>query len=227
MGDNMTNPTLTEIRQAAQRIRPYIHRTGVLTCASLDRQVGAQVFLKCENFQKVGAFKFRGACRAILSLSDEEAKKGVVTHSSGNHAQGVALASQLLNVKAVVVMPKSSPRIKLEATRSYGAEVVLCEDSSDDRERVARQLMKDFGYILIPPFDNDNIIAGQGTVVLEVARKLSSLDYLVVPVGGGVPSAGGPLPAFPVARRTPARVADDAQLRQCHAWRISRLSRLP
>jgi threonine ammonia-lyase medium form len=151
----------------------------------MNDKCGNKIFLKAENFQRVGAFKIRGAHNKIISLTQDEKQRGVVTHSSGNHAQGVALAAKLLDMKAVVVMPKNSSRIKVEATQSYGADVVFCEDSSDDRERVAKILQSTYGYTLVPPFDDDKIIAGQGTVMVEVAQELSSLDYLVVPVGGG------------------------------------------
>jgi threonine dehydratase len=166
-------------------VNPVVHKTPLLTSHSLNARCDNDVFLKAENFQRVGAFKIRGAYNKITSLTRNEKQPGVVAHSSGNHAQGVALAAKLLHVKAVVVMPKNSPRIKVEATQSYGAEVVFCEDSSDDRERVAKILQRKFGYAMVPPFDDDKIIAGQGTVMVEVAQELSSLDYLFVPVGGG------------------------------------------
>jgi len=177
--------SFADIESAYARVKPVIHQTPLLTSETFNDHSTNDVYLKAENFQRIGAFKIRGAYNAIASLSPEEKRLGVVAHSSGNHAQGVALAAKLLNIKAVVVMPKSSPRIKLDAAESYGAEIVLCEDSSDDRERVARRLQEDHGYILIPPFDDDRIIAGQGTMVIEIARKLSSVDYLVVPIGGG------------------------------------------
>jgi len=166
-------------------VNPVVHKTPLLTSHSLNARCDNDVFLKAENFQRVGAFKIRGAYNKITSLTMDEKQLGVVAHSSGNHAQGVALAAKLLHVKAVVVMPKNSPRIKVEATQSYGAEVVFCEDSSDDRERVANILQNKFGYAMVPPFDDDKIIAGQGTMMVEVAQELSSLDYLFVPVGGG------------------------------------------
>jgi threonine ammonia-lyase medium form len=177
--------SFADIESAYARVRHVVHRTPLLTSTTFNAHCMNEVSLKAENFQRIGAFKIRGAYNAIGSLTPEEKSHGVVAHSSGNHAQGVALAAQLLNVKAVVVMPKNSPRIKVEATKSYGAEIVLCKDSSDDRERVAQQLKEDHGYILIPPFDDDRIIAGQGTMVIEIAQELPSLDYLVVPIGGG------------------------------------------
>ena len=177
--------SMSDIEQAYSTLKPVVHKTPLLTSRSFNAACQNDVFLKAENFQRVGAFKIRGAYHKIASLAPEEQQRGVVAHSSGNHAQGVALAAQLLHVKAVVVMPKNSNAIKMNATRSYGAEVVLCEDSSDDRERVAAMLQRQFGYAMVPPFDDDKIIAGQGTVMLEVAQELESLDYLFVPVGGG------------------------------------------
>ena len=177
--------SIADIELAYTIVKPVVHKTPLLTSRGMNDICGNEVFLKAENFQRVGAFKIRGAYNKIASLTQDEKRQGVVAHSSGNHAQGVALAAKLLQVKAVVVMPKNSPRIKVEATQSYGAEVVFCEDSSDDRERVAKLLQSKFGYAMVPPFDDDKIIAGQGTVMLEVAQELGSIDYLFVPVGGG------------------------------------------
>jgi len=177
--------SIADIELAYTIVKPVVHKTPLLTSRGMNDICGNEVFLKAENFQRVGAFKIRGAYNKIVSLTQDEKRQGVVAHSSGNHAQGVALAAKLLQVKAVVVMPKNSPRIKVEATQSYGAEVVFCEDSSDDRERVAKLLQSKFGYAMVPPFDDDKIIAGQGTVMLEVAQELGSIDYLFVPVGGG------------------------------------------
>lgn len=177
--------SITDIELAYTIVKPVVHKTPLLTSRGMNDICGNEVFLKAENFQRVGAFKIRGAYNKIASFTQDEKHQGVVAHSSGNHAQGVALAAKLLQVKAVVVMPKNSPRIKVEATQSYGAEVVFCEDSSDDRERVAKLLQSKFGYAMVPPFDDDKIIAGQGTVMLEIAQELDSIDYLFVPVGGG------------------------------------------
>ncbi len=183
------------IRQAAERIRSVVHRTPLLTSRTLNEKSVNSVWLKAENFQRAGAFKLRGAYNKIASLSDDEHKRGVVAHSSGNHAQGVALASKLLGVKAAIVMPKGSVPNKVEATRAYGAEVVFSEDSSEDRERVAKALEERHGYIPVPPFDDDEIIAGQGTIMLEVAEELRELDYLFIPVGGGGLIAGNAIAA--------------------------------
>jgi threo-3-hydroxy-L-aspartate ammonia-lyase len=168
--------SFSDISSAYTIVQPVVHKTPLLTSRSLNSRCGNDVFLKAENFQRVGAFKIRGAYHKIATLTNEEKRHGVITHSSGNHAQGVALAAGLLHMKAVVVMPHSSPRIKVEATRSYGADIVFCEDSTDDRERVASALQQQHGYILVPPFDDDKIIAGQGTVVMEIAQELRVLD---------------------------------------------------
>lgn len=177
--------TYQDIEAAYARVRPIVHKTPLLSSNSFNVQADNTVLFKAENYQRVGAFKIRGAYNKIAQIAPEQRAHGVVTHSSGNHAQGVALAAHLLGVKAVVVMPKSAPRVKVDATRGYGAEVVFCEDSSDDREKVARQLVRDFGYTLIPPFDDEQIIAGAGTAMLEIAEDMKSLDYFFCPVGGG------------------------------------------
>ncbi len=176
---------IQDIEAAYVRLKPVVHKTPLLSSRTFDIRTGNEVLFKAENFQRVGAFKIRGAYNKISTLSKDERTRGVVTHSSGNHAQGVALAAQLLGVKAVVVMPKIAPQIKVDATRGYGAEVVFCEDSSEDRERAARQLVQQHGYTLVPPFDDEQIIAGAGTAMLEVAQEVKSLDYFFCPIGGG------------------------------------------
>ncbi len=177
--------SFADIEAAYTILQPVIHETPILTSRSLNSRLGNEVFLKAENFQRAGAFKIRGAYNKICSLTPEERRTGIVAHSSGNHAQGAALAASLLRTKATIVMPKNSPTVKVQATQAYGGTVVFCEDSSDDRERVARQLQKEHGYIMVPPFDDDKIIAGQGTIILEVGRQLRDIDVFVVPVGGG------------------------------------------
>jgi len=177
--------TFQDIEAAYDRLKPVVHKTPVLSSKTFNVKAANDVLFKAENLQRVGAFKIRGAYNKISMLSKNEQIRGVVTHSSGNHAQGVALAAKLLGVKAVVVMPKIAPQIKVDATRGYGAEVVFCEDSSEDRERVAKQLVQQHGYTLVPPFDDDRIIAGAGTAMLEVALEVKSLDYLFCPIGGG------------------------------------------
>jgi threonine dehydratase len=187
--------TYADVETAYTVVRPVVHKTPVLHSELLDGRIGNEVFFKAENLQRIGAFKIRGAYNKIASLTAEERARGVVAHSSGNHAQGVALAASLLGTKAVVVMPKSSPKNKVAGTQAHGGEVVFCEDSSDDRERVARALQEEHNYVLVPPFDDDKIIAGQGTATLEVAQDLKELDYLFVPVGGGGLIAGNAVAA--------------------------------
>lgn len=185
--------SFSDIQHAVSVVAPVVHRTPLLTSQTLNDRTGNSVFLKAENLQRIGAFKIRGAYNKIASLSPEERARGVVAHSSGNHAQGVALASRLLGVKATIVMPKTSPENKVEATRHYGATVVFSEDSTDDRERVAREIQQRNGFVMVPPFDDDKIIAGQGTVAVEIAEDLKDLEVLVVPVGGGGLIAGNAL----------------------------------
>ncbi|HEY6952829.1 MAG TPA: pyridoxal-phosphate dependent enzyme [Bacteroidota bacterium] len=195
--------TFQDIEAAYARVKPVVHKTPLLSSQSFNIRSGNKVLFKAENFQKVGAFKLRGAYNKISLLTAEERSRGVVAHSSGNHAQGVALAARLLGVKAVIVMPRIAPQIKVDATRGYGAEVVFCEDSSEDRERVARQLAEQHGYTPVPPFDDEQIIAGAGTAMLEVAEELKALDYFFCPIGGGGLISGNAIAAkhlFPAIR---------------------------
>lgn len=178
-------PTLKSIREAAERIRPYAHRTPVLTCASLDRAVGAKVFFKCENFQKVGAFKFRGACNAVFSLGDAEAARGVVAHSSGNHAQALALAARLRGIPAHIVMPGNAPAVKKAGVESYGGRITLCEPTLEAREAAQEQVVARTGATVIHPFNDERVIAGQGTAALEFLLDVPDLDVILAPVGGG------------------------------------------
>ncbi len=178
-------PTLQDILQAAERIKSYAHRTPVLTNENLNQHVGAQVFLKCENFQKVGAFKFRGACNAVFSLTDEEAARGVATHSSGNHAQALALAARLRGVPAYIVMPESAPQVKKDAVAGYGGQITYCEPTLQARETALRQVVESTGAAFIHPYDNERVIAGQGTAALELLADVPDLDAIIAPVGGG------------------------------------------
>jgi threo-3-hydroxy-L-aspartate ammonia-lyase len=187
--------TYHDIEMAYKIVQPVVHKTPLLMSRTLNARIGNSVLFKAENLQRIGAFKIRGAYNKIASLTAGERKRGVVAHSSGNHAQGVALAAKLLNTRAVVVMPKNSPPIKVAGTQAYGAEVVFCEDSSDDRERVAKQLQQEHNYVLVPPFDDDKIIAGQGTAMIEVGEDLDELDFLFVPIGGGGLIAGNAIAA--------------------------------
>ena len=173
-----------DIAAAHERIKLQAKRTPVLTSSTVDAHVGAKVFFKCENFQRMGAFKFRGAFNALSQLSPEQRKRGVIAFSSGNHAQAVALSGKILGVKAVIVMPHDAPKVKLEATRGYGAEVVQYT-RHEEREQLARQLAAERGLTLVPPFDHPHIVAGQGTSAKELFEDAGALDVLVVPCGGG------------------------------------------
>lgn len=174
-----------QVLAAQQRLCSHAHRTPVMTSRRLDSEAGAQVFLKCENLQRGGAFKFRGAFNAISQLSDEEKARGVITYSSGNHAQATALVGKLLGVHTVVVMPDNAPVTKRAATEGYGAQVVTYEPAEGSREAIARQLAAEHGYTLVPPYDHENIVAGQGTAALELLEEIPDLDMILVPVGGG------------------------------------------
>ena len=178
-------PTLDDIREAAERIEPYIHRTPVLTNESLNQRTGAQVYFKCENLQKVGAFKFRGACNAVFSLRDEEAPRGVSTHSSGNHAQALALAAKLRGIPAYIVMPRNAPTVKKEAVAGYGGQITFCEPTLEARESTLAKIAEETGSTVVHPYDNERVIAGQGTAALELLEEMRDLDVIVAPVGGG------------------------------------------
>lgn len=178
-------PTTADLSAAAERIGPYIHRTPVLTSAYFDQRCGAELFFKCENFQRVGAFKFRGACNAVFSLSPEELARGVAAHSSGNHAQALALAARLRGTRATIVMPENSSTVKIAAVRGYGAEVVLCPATTEAREAETERVVRETGAILIHPFNDARIIAGQGTAARELLEEVPGLGLLVAPVGGG------------------------------------------
>jgi len=177
--------TYADVAAAHERIKPFAKRTPVLTSATIDALTGAKVHFKCENFQRMGAFKFRGAYNALSLLSDEQKRKGVVAFSSGNHAQAVALAGKLLGIRATIVMPTDAPRVKLEATRGYGAEIVLYDASNEDRQKIAERLAAERGLTVIPPFDHPHILAGQGTAAKELIEDAGPLDILMVPCGGG------------------------------------------
>ncbi|NKE72381.1 pyridoxal-phosphate dependent enzyme [Nitrospiraceae bacterium HYJII51-Mn-bac16s-1-B09] len=181
----MSEITFQEIQTAARRLEKNAHRTPVATSDQLNDIVGAEVFCKCENLQRVGAFKFRGAFNLIGQLSEAQRESGVVAFSSGNHAQAVALVAKRLKIPAVIVMPRDSPAVKLAATRGYGAEVILYDRLKDNREAIAKQLSEKRGLTLVPPFDHPHIIAGQGTVALEFLADIPDLDFLVAPIGGG------------------------------------------
>jgi threonine dehydratase/serine racemase len=176
---------LKAIRVAAERIAGLAHRTPVATCATIDRLAGRQVFFKCEHLQKVGAFKFRGACNAVIKLTDEAAAQGVATHSSGNHAQAVALAARMRGIAAHIVMPSDALAVKRRAVEGYGARVIECEPTLAARDATAKAVIAETGATFIHPYDHPDIIAGQGTSALELLDQVPQLDAIVVPVGGG------------------------------------------
>ncbi len=181
---------LSDIQIAASKINPFIHQTPLLSSKTLSKLVGCEVRLKAENLQRAGAFKIRGALNKILSLTDQERSKGVVAFSSGNHAQGVALAAKLLNLQATIVMPEDAMELKVIATKAYGAEVVQSGVNAVTRSKVAAEIVEKTGAIMVPPFDDPFIIAGQGTIALEIFRDWSEVETIVVPLGGGGLSSG-------------------------------------
>jgi threonine dehydratase len=190
-----TLPTFADVEGAAKQIAGAAHRTPVATSRTVNARTGAQVFFKCENLQRGGAFKFRGAYNALSRLSPDERRQGVVTFSSGNHAQAVALAGQLLGIPRVIVMPSDAPDVKRIATAGYGGEVVLYDRARDDREAIGRRLAGDRGLTLIPPYDHPHVIAGQGTAARELIEEVGALDLLFVPCGGGGLLSGSALAA--------------------------------
>jgi threonine dehydratase len=180
-----SGPDLATIRAAHERIAPQIHRTLVLTSSALNELTGARLYFKCENFQKTGSFKIRGATNAVISLSEEEAKRGVVTHSSGNHAAALALAAGKRGIPAWIVMPSNAPETKKAAVRSYGGQITECEPTLAAREATAKAILEKTGANLVHPYDNLRVIAGQGTVALEILEQTPDLDFLLAPVSGG------------------------------------------
>ncbi len=177
--------TWEDVASAAERLAGHAHRTPVMTSRTVDARTGARVFFKCENLQRIGAFKFRGAYNAVSRLSAEEKRRGVLAYSSGNHAQAVALAGRELGVKVVIVMPQDAPAVKIEATRGYGAEVVLYDKNKEIREEVAERTARERRLAIIPPFDHPHVIAGQGTAAKELIEDAGALDFLFVPTSGG------------------------------------------
>ncbi|MFW9964109.1 MAG: threonine/serine dehydratase [Candidatus Sifarchaeia archaeon] len=176
---------LQDIFDAHKRIRDYALWTPVMTSSTIDKLTDCQIFFKCENFQRAGAFKFRGALNTVSQLTKDERKRGVIAHSSGNHAQALALAASIMKIKATIVMPKNSPQVKIDATRGYGADIVFCENSIESRVEVANKLIEKHNYVLIHPYNDERIIAGAGTAALELVEEVDELDYIFAPVGGG------------------------------------------
>ena len=191
----MTLPTFADVESAAIQIAPAAHRTLVATSRTIDARTGASLFFKCENLQRAGAFKFRGAYNALSRLSADERRRGVVTFSSGNHAQAIALAGQVLDIPRVIVMPSDAPAVKRIATEGYGGEVVLYDRDNEDREAIGRWLSTERGLTLVPPYDHPHVIAGQGTAALELFAEVGALDFLFVPCGGGGLLSGSALTA--------------------------------
>jgi threonine dehydratase len=181
---------LADIQEAAQRLAGRAHCTPVMTCATLDRMAGRSLFFKCEQLQKTGAFKFRGACNAVMRLTPETASRGVVTHSSGNHAQALSLAAALRGIPAHVVMPRNASPVKRRAVEKYGGHVIECEPTLAAREKTAAAVLAETGATMVPPYNHPDVIAGQGTVALELLEQAPQLDAVVVPVGGGGLMAG-------------------------------------
>jgi threonine dehydratase len=208
-------PTLEDIQQAAKRIAPHAHRTPVLTSRALNRIAGANLFFKCENFQKVGAFKFRGAANAVFSLTDEEARYGVCTHSSGNHAQALALAAATRGIIAYIIMPRNAPAVKRNGVKGYGGEIVLCEPTLKAREETVEEIIRKTGAAFIHPYDDLRVITGQATAAMEMVEEIEGLDTVMTPVGGGGLLSGTALsvhymsPAVKVIAAEP-KAADDA-----------------
>jgi threonine dehydratase len=189
---HIDQPTLTidDVRQAHARISKYVHRTPVLTCQAISQRAGRDVYFKCENLQKVGAFKFRGAINAVAQLTDAQKANGVVTHSSGNHAQALALAARTFGIGAHIVMPTSASKVKRDAVIGYGANVIDCDPNLQARESTAERVQQETGATMIPPYDHPHIIAGQGTAALELLEEIPDLDAVMAPVGGGGLIAG-------------------------------------
>lgn len=195
----MPEPTLRSIQEAAERIGRYAHRTPVLTNASLDRAVDAKIYLKCENFQKVGAFKFRGACNTVFSLTDNEAARGVATHSSGNHAQAVALTAALRGIPAYIVMPQDAPFVKRSAVESYGGTITFCEPTLEAREKTLAEVVAETGSEFVHSYNDYRVIAGQGTAAIELLEEIPALDVVMAPVGGGGLLSGTAIAAHGIA----------------------------
>ena len=209
-------PTFADVQAAADRIKPYVHRTPVLTSQALNMMLGAELFFKCENLQKIGAFKARGACNAVLMLDEETARRGVVTHSSGNHGQALAYAARLRGVPCTIVMPSNAPAVKKDAVAEYGATVVLCEPTLRARLDAMQDVIDRTGAHPIPPYDDARVIAGQGTAALELIEDHPDLDVVMAPVGGGGLLSGTAIavhgldPSVTVIGAEPA-MADDAK----------------
>ncbi len=208
-------PTLSDIQQAARRIKPYAHHTPVFSCKTIDDLLNAKLFFKCENFQKVGAFKFRGACNTVMSLTEAQAKNGVATHSSGNHAQALALAAKIRGIPAYIVMPNTAPAVKKAAVEGYGAKITFCEPTLAARETTLAKVVAETNAEFVHPYNDYRVITGQATAALELIEEIDQLDIIMAPVGGGGLLSGTALstaytsPETKVIAAEPAN-ADDA-----------------
>ncbi|HIE1082432.1 TPA: threo-3-hydroxy-L-aspartate ammonia-lyase [Acinetobacter baumannii] len=192
---NLTLPNYEDVAAAAERIKDFINKTPVLTSRTVNNEFEAEVFFKCENFQRVGAFKFRGAMNALLQFNENQKKAGVVAFSSGNHAQAIALSSKILGIPATIIMPKDAPAAKMAATREYGGNIVEFDRYTEDREKIGKEIAEKNGLTLIPSYDHPHVIAGQGTAAKELFEEVGDLDYLFVCLGGGGLLAGSALSA--------------------------------
>jgi len=199
MMTNTNIPTFDDVTAASRRIEGHAHRTPVLTSRTANNELGADVFFKCENFQRMGAFKFRGAFNALSRFDDQQRKAGVVAFSSGNHAQAIALSARLLGIPATIIMPHDAPAMKVAATRGYGGNVVMYDRYTEDREKIGRDLAERHGMTLIPPYDHPDVIAGQGTAAKELFEEVGPLDALFVCLGGGGLLSGSALSARALA----------------------------
>jgi len=206
----MVWPAREDIIEAHDRIRPFVHRTPVMTSMAIDSMVGSSLFFKCENLQKVGAFKARGATNAVMSISDEEARNGVATHSSGNHAQALAYAAGSRGIKAYIVMPANAPRVKVDAVRGYGAEIIFCEPTQEARETTLEAVVERTGAHFAHPYDDPRIVAGQATAAKELLEDVPDLDVVMTPVGGGGLLAGTCLAARYFSRGAEVIAAEPA-----------------
>lgn len=193
--NNLTLPNYEDVAAAAERIKDFINKTPVLTSRTVNNEFEAEVFFKCENFQRVGAFKFRGAMNTLLQFSETQKKAGVVAFSSGNHAQAIALSSKILGIPATIIMPKDAPAAKMAATREYGGNIVEFDRYTEDREKIGKEIAEKNGLTLIPSYDHPHVIAGQGTAAKELFEEVGDLDYLFVCLGGGGLLAGSALSA--------------------------------
>lgn len=207
----MSLPEKTELLSTYDRITPFVHRTPVLVSSSLNRECGCEIYFKCENFQRAGSFKIRGATNAILKLSDEQRAKGVVAHSSGNHAQAIALAARNVGVDAVIAMPENAPTVKSDATAAYGGEIQFCDSTAQAREDLADQIVAERGCTFVHPSNNLDVILGQGSCAIELLEEVPDLDVLITPVGGGGLLAGCALAAHYLAKNCKVIGAEPAE----------------